>query len=94
MVVHKIADRLDPPPAAWGVAEQRPGGFREQVRLAIPAAEQEQQGIGRQIADRALAGTDGTTTSVSPVSRTIASVDKIRRPAGATIRLQILPKLS
>ena len=22
MAVHKIADRLDPPPAAWGIAEQ------------------------------------------------------------------------
>ncbi len=54
--VDKIADRLHPPPAARGIAKQRPGGFREQVGLAIPAAEQKQQRLGRQIGDRGLAG--------------------------------------
>src|SRR6516162_9319959 len=45
MVVHKIADRLNACPARRRMAEQVPSYLGQQVRLAVPAAQQKHQGF-------------------------------------------------
>ena len=45
VLMHEVADGLDALPAGRRRAEQSPGGLRQQVGLAIPAAEQEEQGL-------------------------------------------------
>ena len=54
--VHPVADGLDPPPALRRAAEEAPGDFHEPVHLAIPAAEQVEQGFGGQFLGQVLPG--------------------------------------
>ena len=54
--MHIVADGLYSPPTKGSVSEKIPSGLREMVRLAIPAAQQKEQGLVRQFRDRMLAG--------------------------------------
>ena len=94
-VMHENTWCLAPTPQPRGVPpnnDQAVSDSRSVSRIAAAEQEQQQSPAGRSAIAHSSA--DGATASVSPLSRTIASVDKVSRPAGATIRLQILPKLS
>jgi hypothetical protein len=54
VVVNVIADCLHPVPARLSLAEKVPGSLREQVRFAVPAAQQKDQSLFRQVLDGML----------------------------------------
>ena len=56
MIADKIANRLDPAPAARRRSEQLPGNIAELVGFAIAAAEHENERVIRQPFDRDLFG--------------------------------------
>ena len=56
VIVHEIADRLDPRPAERRRSEQAPGLVGQPIGLAIAAAKQEQQGVRRQVLNLVLQG--------------------------------------
>ena len=72
----------------------RPGEVGEPVGLAIAAAEQIDDRVLRQLLDRRLRRADRARTSGSPVSPIWKSAKIFSRPAGATMRVQMLPKPS
>ena len=55
-VVHIIADPLHSRPTRRHIPEQIPGRLGQQIRLAITAAQQEDESIFRQILNRVLLG--------------------------------------
>lgn len=49
VIMHVIADRLDSAPACDIIAEELPGRIDQGVRFAVPAAEQKQQCLVREL---------------------------------------------
>ena len=88
-----IADRLHPRPARRRILEQLPGDIRQPVGLAIPAAEQINQRIRRQVLDRMLNRRGNHGIGQAAVADDAVGV-KAHAPAGATIRLHQLPNMS
>ena len=93
-VVDVVADRLDPRPARRRIAEQRPGGVREPVGVAVAAAQQEDEHVVGQVLDRVLLGVRHDGIGLAASRCTMKSVEIVSRPAGATMRVQMLPKPS
>src|SRR5215212_1057505 len=73
MVVNEVADRLHAWPAQRGGSEQPPSLVRQTIRFAIPAPEQEQQGVCGQGLNQMLLGSH-IGGSGWPESRTTVSV--------------------
>ena len=91
--VHVVADRLHARPARRRVAEQRPGGLGEPVGLAIAAAEQIDDHLVRQLLDRHLLRLRRDRVGQAGVAD--QEIVRMRsRPAGAVMRVQMLPKPS
>ncbi len=91
--VHEVADRLHPRPARRRALEQAPRLVRQDIRVAVAAAKKIDQRLEGQILHGRCAAS-GATGSGSPLSRKIPSVDNVKSPAGATIRVHQFPNPS
>jgi hypothetical protein len=91
MVMHVIADGLNPLPAGLKLAEKAPGKIVQLLRVAITAAEQKEECIVRQIPNLMLYGVGNHIIRQSTV-QDFKALRICRRPAGATRRVQTLPK--
>ena len=93
VVVHEIADGLHPRPAERRMSEEAPRLAGKPIGLTVATAKQEQQGLRGQVLDLVLQSVQVDRID-PPGSRTMASVPRLKRPAGATSRLHQFPKLS
>ena len=88
-----VTDRLNERPSALRLPEELPRHRGQQIRLAISAAQEEYQGLFRQILHRVLLSRRNNDIRQAGISYHPVALIR-NRPGGATIRLHQFPKPS